>query len=346
LEEKVHARSIKTYFCFERLVIERDADKRRERNKPCIAQIFTDDGRRGKRRETVEYRARGRSSRVRASREVRVDFDAARSGQSEGLEAYPTMLSGASSDIPGLSWRFLRASSSRCRRFGEMADIVRMSKATFDLAAGFYPLLEQIVFGSKLSRARRVFISRVTEGSRILLIGEGNGRYLCEVVKQTSSASITVVDSSARMLAAASHRVATLGGRSRIELIQADILEWQSSAGRYDRIVTHFVLDLFPPDRIRRLVEKISQLAMEDCLWINVDFTSENQSSSQKFLMWAQYRFFRIFAGIEASRLFDSRLLIRNASWEVLETRLLYSGLISACLLTRKLSVSVGTSIN
>jgi tRNA (cmo5U34)-methyltransferase len=210
-----------------------------------------------------------------------------------------------------------------------------MSKATFDLVASFYPLLEQIVFGSKLSRARRAFISRVTGGSKILLIGEGNGRFLSEAVKQTSSASITVVDSSARMLAAASRRIATVDCCSRIELIHADILEWQSAAGCYDRIVTHFVLDLFPPDRIRRLVEKISQLAVEDCLWINVDFTSENQSLPRKFLMWTQYRFFRIFAGIEAVQLFDARPLLRNASWEILETRLLDSGWIAACLLSR-----------
>jgi len=210
-----------------------------------------------------------------------------------------------------------------------------MSKATFDLVASFYPLLEQIVFGSKLTRARRSFISRVTEGSKILLIGEGNGRFLSEVVKQTSSASITVVDSSTRMLAAASRRIATINCSSRIELIHSDILEWRAAPGSYDRIVTDFFLDLFPPDRISRVVEKISQLAMENCLWINVDFTLEKQSLSRKFLMWAQYRFFRIFARIEAARLFDAAPMIRNAGWEVLETRLLDSGLISASLLSR-----------
>ena len=78
-----------------------------------------------------------------------------------------------------------------------------MGKATFDSIASFYPLLEQIVFGSTLSRSRRFFARRVTEGNNILLIGEGNGRFLFETVKQTSSASVTVVDSSARMLAAA-----------------------------------------------------------------------------------------------------------------------------------------------
>ena len=211
-----------------------------------------------------------------------------------------------------------------------------MGKATFDSIASFYPLLEQIVFGSTLSRSRRFFARRVTEGNNILLIGEGNGRFLSEMVKQTSSASFTVVDSSARMLASAARRIATVDRCPRIELIHADILEWQSPAAHYDRVVTHFFLDLFMPCRIRRIVEKISRIATEETLWINVDFTSENQRLRQKLLMWTQYRFFRIFAGIEASRLFDSLPYIRQAGWEILEGRSLESGWISAHLMCRR----------
>ena len=211
-----------------------------------------------------------------------------------------------------------------------------MGKPTFDLIASFYPLLEQMVFGSTLSRARRFFISRVTEGNNILLIGEGNGRFLFEMVKQTSSASFTVVDSSARMLAAAARRMATVDRCSRIELIHADILEWRSPVAHYDRVVTHFFLDLFTPCCIRRVVEKISRLATEDTLWINVDFSSENQSLRQKLLMWAQYRFFRLSAGIQAAWLFDPDLYIRQAGWEILDRRSIDSGWISARLMSKE----------
>jgi len=215
-----------------------------------------------------------------------------------------------------------------------------MGKSNFDLVASFYPLLEQIVFGSTLSRARRFFIPRVREGNKILLIGEGNGRFLFEMVKQTSSASVTVVDSSARMLASAARRIATVDCCSGIELIHADILEWRAPAAHYDWIVTHFFLDLFPPCRIRRVVEKISRLATEDSLWINVDFTSKNQSLRQKLLIWAQYRFFQISAGIEASRLFDARPSIRQAGWEIWAERSLDSGWISAHLMSKRLGRS------
>lgn len=215
-----------------------------------------------------------------------------------------------------------------------------MGKATFDLIANFYPLLEQTIFGSTLSRARRFFISSVRAGNHILLIGEGNGRFLVEALKQTSSASFTVVDASARMLAAAERRIGTADRCPRVEFIHADILEWRSPAAHYDRVVTHFFLDQFTPDRIRRIVEKISRLTTADAFWINVDFTSESHHLRQKILMWAQYRFFRIFARIESPRLFDSRPCIRQAGWEILKARSLDSGWISAQLISRRLTAT------
>jgi ubiquinone/menaquinone biosynthesis C-methylase UbiE len=213
-----------------------------------------------------------------------------------------------------------------------------MGKATYDLIASFYPLLEQIVFGSNLSQGRRIFITQVRAGNHILLIGEGNGRFLFEALKQTSADSFTVVDSSARMLATTARRIAAVDRCPHVELIHADILECQSPAASYDRVVTHFFLDQFRPDRIHRVVEKICRLATEDALWINVDFTSENQDLRQKFLMWVQYRFFQIFAGIESDRLFDPRPWIRQAGWDILETKSLDSGWISAQLMSRQLS--------
>jgi hypothetical protein len=184
-----------------------------------------------------------------------------------------------------------------------------MGKATYDLIASFYPLLEQIVFGSNLSQGRRIFITQVRAGNHILLIGEGNAR-----------------------------RIAAVDRCPHVELIHADILECQSPAASYDRVVTHFFLDQFRPDRIHRVVEKICRLATEDALWINVDFTSENQDLRQKFLMWVQYRFFQIFAGIESDRLFDPRPWIRQAGWDILETKSLDSGWISAQLMSRQFS--------
>jgi tRNA (cmo5U34)-methyltransferase len=204
------------------------------------------------------------------------------------------------------------------------------------MIADFYPPLEQIVFGSTLERARRFFARQIAEGDKVLLIGEGNGRFLFEIARQTSSASFTVVDSSARMLAAVRRRIATVDRCPRIELVHSDISEWRSPTAHYDRVVTHFFLDLFEPDTIYRIVAKISRLATEDALWINVDFTSRNQGLPQKALLWMQYRFFRIFSGIEASRLFDPLPYLDQAGWQVLQARSLKSDWINAHLMCRR----------
>jgi hypothetical protein len=59
-------------------------------------------------------------------------------------------------------------------------------------------------------------------------------------------------------------RLAPLGDRvvPKRELKFRSRLEWKSPAAHYDRIVTHFFLDLFTPDHISRIVEKISRLCV------------------------------------------------------------------------------------
>jgi hypothetical protein len=58
--------------------------------------------------------------------------------------------------------------------------------------AAFYPLLEQLVFGSTLSRARSFFISQATQGKNVLLIGEGlfPGSWLASNRKQNDKAGL------------------------------------------------------------------------------------------------------------------------------------------------------------
>jgi hypothetical protein len=66
----------------------------------------------------------------------------------------------------------------------------------------------------------------------------------------------------------------------------------------------------------------------EDILWINVDFTSENQCLRQELLALAQYSFFQLSAGIQASRLFEpGPYLIYDRLVGILERRSLDSGL-------------------
>jgi len=54
--------------------------------------------------------------------------------------------------------------------------------AQFDLVAPIYPALECLVFGMLLDDARQAFFDKVLEADRILLVGEGNGRFLKSLI--------------------------------------------------------------------------------------------------------------------------------------------------------------------
>src|SRR3979411_949665 len=97
-----------------------------------------------------------------------------------------------------------------------------------------------MVYGSVLDQARRSFVERIDRGQKILLVGEGNGRFLVEMMAQKQAGFITVVDASAMMLATLKHRIRNLDGRERVQLIHADFLEWSAPIGRFDGIITHF----------------------------------------------------------------------------------------------------------
>ena len=56
----------------------------------------------------------------------------------------------------------------------------RVSQSTpeFDLVAPFYPGLERLVFGTHLNNARQTFLLEILKANQVLLVGEGNGRFL------------------------------------------------------------------------------------------------------------------------------------------------------------------------
>src|SRR6202008_411021 len=81
----------------------------------------------------------------------------------------------------------------------------------FDLVAPLYPALEQCVFGSHLNRARRAFFDAVVQADRILLVGEGNVRFLTLLLAHKNKGCSNVVEKSAVMIRLAQERTRKLG---------------------------------------------------------------------------------------------------------------------------------------
>ena len=71
---------------------------------------------------------------------------------------------------------------------------------SFELLAPHYRWLEWVLAGNTLQRCRTAWLDRVASAPAVLLLGEGNGRFLAECRRRLPQARITCVDASGRML--------------------------------------------------------------------------------------------------------------------------------------------------
>src|SRR5260370_4963884 len=73
----------------------------------------------------------------------------------------------------------------------------------FDLVAPLYPVLERWIFGRRLDGARMAFYDAVLQSDRILLVGEGNGRFLRSLLARKIGGCfiVVVIDRQMMMLA-------------------------------------------------------------------------------------------------------------------------------------------------
>ncbi|MBS0657230.1 MAG: class I SAM-dependent methyltransferase [Verrucomicrobia bacterium] len=185
----------------------------------------------------------------------------------------------------------------------------------FDRVAAAYPLLERLSFGDELNRARRAALEHAAAAEHILLVGEGNGRFLSECLSCRNRGKVTVVDLSAKMINSARRKAAAHLERGDVEFVQADFLKWEAAPEAFDLICTHFFLDLFCPPSQRLVIENIGRCAQAGALWIDVDYRCPRVGRAARLIDWLQYRFDRAFCGVEADQHYDPSGLIAEAGW-------------------------------
>ena len=205
---------------------------------------------------------------------------------------------------------------------------------SFDVLAPHYRWMELVSAGEKLQRCRTAFLSRVPRPHNILILGEGNGRFLCECRRQFPQAAITVLDASARMLELARKRLARQGiTTEQIDFIHADALTWRPPIETFDLIVTHFFLDCFRADQLELLIPKLARAAAPNASWLLADFQAAPagwRRSRSRVILWLMYRFFIAATRLPARTLTaPDNLLERNGftlrAREIYDWELLHS---------------------
>lgn len=180
---------------------------------------------------------------------------------------------------------------------------------SFDPIARYYRWLEMFTFGSVLQKARNRWIDRIAPPKRALVLGQGDGRFVCELLRVHGEARVDCVDASGRMLEIARQRVDKLPAQdvNRVRFFQQDAVFW-SPANCYDLLVLNFFLDCFARSEVLSIIQKLAHAAMPSAHLFLADFAVPEKFVARahaKFWLSIMYRFFRVTSDIPASELID-----------------------------------------
>jgi len=214
------------------------------------------------------------------------------------------------------------------------------TRCTFDGLAPYYRWMERVLAGQKLQQCRTAFLRSIPEPRRALLVGEGNGRFLVELLRAYPKTRCWCVDSSAGMLARARGAVEAAGlSAAAVEFFQADILEWKPPGEEIDLIASHFVLDCFRPEQLDAMLEKLAGASAPGALWLVSDFQEPPSGLARwraRAILSAMYLFFRSAVGLPAGRLTPpDGILVRNG-FALRERRVFEWGLLHSDVWERK----------
>jgi ubiquinone/menaquinone biosynthesis C-methylase UbiE len=197
-----------------------------------------------------------------------------------------------------------------------------------DSIARLYRWVEYAMFGSALQRRRVAFLPEVAGARRVLVLGDGDGRFLEKLVKQNPRAGFDYVDLSGRMLDLARGRA----GTARVTYHQADALEIALPERGYDLVVTHFFLDCFAESGAARLVERVAHAACPRTRWLVSEFRRTRWSPP---VLAGLYLFFRITTGLKTRRLIDHHPLLAQQGFQMLRAESAWLGLLASELWVR-----------
>ncbi len=186
--------------------------------------------------------------------------------------------------------------------------------ANFDAIAKLYRRLEYLTLGPLLQRCRTHFIPALLQQHRALVFGDGDGRFLAELLRANATLQADAVDTSAAMLELLRHNCGEAADRLRTR--QADARDFIPS-GSYDLIVTNFFLDCLTQPELDVFVQRIALSLAPEGLWLVSDFRVPGGPLRlpARIFVRSLYLAFRILTGLRTTRLPDHHLPLRAANF-------------------------------
>ena len=209
-----------------------------------------------------------------------------------------------------------------------------------DRIAWWYRSLEYAAFGKRLERCRSYYLHTVRDARKVLMLGEGDGRFL-RAFAAGSRSEIDYVDLSAAMLELA--RVRSDRARARregtVRFFRLDVRDDALPRPPYDLIVSHFFLDCFDDEEIQKIVSRVANSAAPRARWVVSEFRQPGKGIwkyAGACILRILYSFFRWTTGLGTRSLPSYRSALESNRFVLESERVFLSGLLVSELWRRE----------
>lgn len=179
-----------------------------------------------------------------------------------------------------------------------------------DAIARPYRWIEYAAFGPVLERMRFHWVKELNGVTRVLLLGDGDGRFLSRFATAYPSAELHYIDSSARMLDLARQRIrgSKVPNPDRLIFTQGDALRTPFPGQDYDLVISHFFLDCFDGPELAQLADHVGPHLAPTARWLVSDFREPQagfMAPALRMYLRLMFLFFRYSSALETRRLAD-----------------------------------------
>jgi ubiquinone/menaquinone biosynthesis C-methylase UbiE len=194
--------------------------------------------------------------------------------------------------------------------------------ANFNRLARVYRWLEWFTFGPMLWKCRCAYLAEMMNERAALVIGDGDGRFTAQLLKQNPQIAVDAVDASDAMLRRLMRRAGRNASRVRVHL--GDARQLQFAAGKFDLVATHFFLDCLTTVEVESLAMRLREALTSDASWVISEFTIPDNWYGRLIagpIVAALYFAFRYLTGLTVRELPAHREALQRAGFALMSQR-------------------------
>jgi ubiquinone/menaquinone biosynthesis C-methylase UbiE len=191
------------------------------------------------------------------------------------------------------------------------------AQPNFDRIAAIYRWCEYLSLGPLLQRTRTRLLDQLGNPRHALVLGDGDGRFLEQLLLRYQQCTAVAADISAGMLDELQRRClhSVRDATTRLSTLQCSALEIDPSPST-DLIVTHFLLDCFSQPEVDALTTRIAAQLAPGALWLLSDFAIPTNRLLRPFgrlYIASLYAAFRLLTGLRVNQLPNPQCSLHRA---------------------------------